>query len=397
MKKSTDRILTTHVGSLPRPIDLARTLLERDNGKQIDKAALDRRVRDSVLEVVAKQIELGVDIVNDGEHSKSNFAAYTIQRLSGFSPVDEEYFFSGKSRDMLAFGPVYEENKAMYAARPSRLAAPRRPQAFHCTGPIRYIGQNAVNTDIQNMKAALAKTPATEAFMTAVSPTTTAFLYPHHPHYKTDEEYDVALADALNEEYKTIVDAGFILQVDDPRLITLYDRQPDKSVADCRKQIRAHIEVINHALRGIPEEKVRFHTCYATNIAPRTGDLELKDYLDLMLLINAQGYTFEASNPRHDHEWAVFKEIKLPDHKVLIPGMVSHCVALVEHPELVAQRIERYASVVGRERVLASNDCGFATAGAHDEVHPLVAWAKTKALVEGAQIASERLWGRKAA
>jgi 5-methyltetrahydropteroyltriglutamate--homocysteine methyltransferase len=396
MKLSSDRILTTHVGSLPRPLDLAGALLDRDNGKKVDNAALNRRIHESILDIVAKQVELGIDVVNDGEHSKSNFAAYVAQRIGGLTSSEGNYFFGGKSRDMLAFEPVYEENRAMYAARPSRLAVTRRHQAYECTDPITFTGQTAVKADIDNMKAAFAKTPATECFMTALSPPMIISLYPNK-YYKSDTEYGFALADAMNVEFKMIVDAGFILQVDDPRLITLYDRQPETSLADYRKQATAYIEIINHSLKGIPEDKIRFHTCYSTNVAPRTGDLELKDYVDLMLTIKAQGYTFEAANPRHDHEWAVFKDVKLPEHKVVIPGMVSHCVALVEHPELVAQRIERYASVVGRERVLASNDCGFATAGAHDEVHPLVAWAKTKALVEGAQIASRRLWGRKAA
>jgi 5-methyltetrahydropteroyltriglutamate--homocysteine methyltransferase len=296
---------------------------------------------------------------------------------------------------MLEFGPVYEENRAMYGARPSRLATPRRHQAYVCTGPIRYIGHADVKADIDNLKAAMADKTAVEGFITALSPTNVANYYANR-YYKSYEEYSFALADAMNEEFKAIVNAGFILQIDDPRLITQYDRQPDKSMAECLKEIEANIEVVNHALKGIPEDKVRFHTCYSTNVAPRTADLELKDYVHLMLTIKAQGYTFEAANPRHDHDWAVFKDVKLPEHKVVIPGMVSHCVQLVEHPELVAQRIERYASVVGRERVIASNDCGFATAGAHDEVHPLVAWAKMKALVEGSQIASRRLWGRKA-
>jgi 5-methyltetrahydropteroyltriglutamate--homocysteine methyltransferase len=391
MKRSTDRIITSHVGSLPRPMDLLAALLDRENGKPYDAAALERDVRESVRAVVARQAELGVDVVNDGEHSKSNFAAYTGRRIGGFELTDKHFAVTTVSKDMLEFGPVYEENKVMCAARPSRLAVTRRHQSYVCTSPVFYKGQADVKADIDNLKAAMTKTPAVEGFMTALSATDVAGYYPNR-HYKTEEEYAFALADVMNQEYKAITDAGLILQIDDPRLITLYDRQASWSLAECRKWIQGQIEIINHSLRGIPEEKVRYHTCYSTNVAPRTHDLELKDYVDLMLTIKAGGYTFEAANPRHDHEWKVFEDVKLPDNKVVIPGMVSHCVQLVEHPELVAQRIERYASVVGRERVIASNDCGFATAGAHDEVHPLVAWAKMKSLAEGAEIASKRLW-----
>ena len=230
-----------------------------------------------------------------------------------------------------------------------------------------------------------------DVFMTAISPNNLEF-YHRNGYYPTDEQHLEALANAMNVEYRAIVDAGFVLQVDDPRMATHYNRTPDASIEECRRFIAQHVEAVNLALKGIPRERVRFHTCYSVNVAPRVHDMELRHYIDLMLRINAAGYTFEGANPRHDHEWTVWKDLKLPDHKVLIPGVVSHCVQLVEHPELVAQRIERYASVVGRERVIASNDCGFATAGAGDEVHPQVAWAKMKALVEGSRIASRRLW-----
>jgi 5-methyltetrahydropteroyltriglutamate--homocysteine methyltransferase len=211
--------------------------------------------------------------------------------------------------------------------------------------------------------------------------------------YPTDEQYLAALAEAINEEYRAIVAAGFLLQIDDPRLITHYNRTPGLSIEECRKFIALRVEAVNHALRGIPEDRVRFHTCYSVNVAPRVHDLELKHYVDLMLKIRAQAYSIEAANPRHEHEWQVWKDVKLPSGKVLIPGVVSHCVYQVEHPELVAERIERFASVVGRENVIAGNDCGFATSAAGDEVHPDVAWAKLKSLSEGARIASKRLWG----
>src|SRR6185503_6611572 len=217
-------------------------------------------------------------------------------------------------------------------------------------------------------------------------------MYFENRYYKTEEEYLFALAAAMRVEYKAVVEAGFVLQVDDPRLITHYNRMPDLSLADNRKFIELRVEVLNHALEGIPEDRVRFHTCYSINVAPRVHDLEMKHYVDLMLKVKAQGYSIEAANPRHEHEWSLWKEFKLPEHKILIPGVVSHCVYQVEHPELVAERIERFASVVGRERVIAGTDCGFATSRAGDELHPDVAWAKLKSLVEGAGIASKRLW-----
>jgi 5-methyltetrahydropteroyltriglutamate--homocysteine methyltransferase len=221
--------------------------------------------------------------------------------------------------------------------------------------------------------------------MTAISSTNLEMYFPNE-YYKSDEEYLVALADAMNEEYRAIVDAGFLLQIDDPRLITHYNRTPGLSLEDNRKFVALHVEMVNHSLRGIPEDRVRYHTCYSVH------DLELRHYVDLMLKIRAQAYSIEGANPRHEHEWKIWEEVKLPDGKILIPGVVSHCVYQVEHPELVAQRIERFAQVAGRENVIASNDCGFATSAAGDEVHPDVAWAKMQALVEGAEIASRRLW-----
>lgn len=393
MKISTDRILTSHVGSLPRPLDLFAMLQARDNGQLHDAPALLQRMAQSVEAVVARQVELGIDVIDDGEHSKSSFSAYTARRLSGFEPVAAPFGYAAQSRDMQAFAEVYAEQRAIYGARPSRIAAPRQPQAYACTGPIRYVGQADVQTDIANLKKAIAGKTVAEAFMTALSPNNVA-LYYENRYYKTEEEYLTAIADAMHEEYQAVIDAGFLLQVDDPRLATHYDRHPDIGVEECRRFIERSVEVVNHALRGLPEDRIRFHTCYSRNVAPRTHDFELKHYADLMLKIKAGGYSFEASNPRHEHEWVVWQDVKLPDGKILLPGVVSHCISLVEHPELVAQRIERFAGIVGRERVIASNDCGFATAGDHDEVHPLVAWAKLKSLVEGAEIASKRLWSQ---
>jgi len=260
-----------------------------------------------------------------------------------------------------------------------------------CAGPITCIGQAELKADIDNLKAALGATPAAETFITAISPTNLE-LYFANQFYPSDEDYLAALAQAMNQEYRAIVEAGFLLQIDDPRLITHYNRTPGMTIEECRKFIALRVEAVNHALEGIPEDRVRFHTCYSVNVAPRVYDLELRHYVDLMLRIKAQAYSIEAANPRHEHEWQVWQEIKLPPGKILIPGVVSHCVYQVEHPELVAQRIERFASVIGRDNVLAGNDCGFATSAAGDEVHPDVAWAKLAALVEGARIASKRLW-----
>jgi 5-methyltetrahydropteroyltriglutamate--homocysteine methyltransferase len=391
MRRSTDRILTTHTGSLPRPPELVGPLQAKDNRESYSEE-LAGMVRKSVFEVVRRQAATGIDVVGDGEHSKSSFTHYLGTRLSGLERAEKPYPAYGQTRDRLAFPGAYEEAKIMLAARPRpwpKLAAGLR--LFVCGGPIKYVGRQEVQTDIANLKAALGEVKVAEGFITALSPTNLEAFY-RNEYYPTQEEYLTALADAMHEEYQAIVDAGFLLQIDDPQLVTFYDRSPQLSIEDCRKFIALRVEVLNHALRGIPADRVRFHTCYSTNIAPRVSDLELKHYVDLMLKINAGAYSFEASNPRHEHEWAVWGEVKLPDGKVLLPGVVSHCVQLVEHPELVAQRLARFASVVGKENVIASTDCGFGTSAAGDDLHPDVAWAKLAALVEGARIATRQLF-----
>jgi 5-methyltetrahydropteroyltriglutamate--homocysteine methyltransferase len=391
MNRSSERILTTHCGSLPRPRELLGPLHAKDSGEPYDRDALAGRVRQSVTEVVRKQIELGIDVVDDGEHSKSSFATYARQRIGGLERTDRARARLGSvSRDALAFPAVYADMKVMFGARAAAAGRPQGMMALVCTGPITYIGNDELKADLANLKQALGGA-AREAFVTAISPTNLE-MYFANAFYSTNEEYLAALAEAMNQEYRAIVDAGFLLQIDDPRLITHYNRTPGLSVEDCRKFIASHIEVVNHALKGIPEERVRFHTCYSVNVAPRLHDLELKHYVDLMLTIKAQAYSIEAANPRHEHEWRVWEEVRLPPGKILIPGVISHCVYQVEHPELVAQRIERFAGAVGRENVIAGNDCGFATSAAGDEVHPDVAWAKLAALSEGARIASQRLW-----
>ena len=392
MKSSERRILTTHVGSLPRPRDLLQPLHARDSGEPYDAAALERSISAAISAVVRRQAELGLDIVNDGEHGRASFATYANTRIGGLERIMRPPRHVGKAtRDSMAFPAVYEEMRKMFAARRELTGKPEDAVSLVCTGPIRYIGQEQVKADIAHLKAATAGMPAEEAFVTAISPTNLE-MYFENRYYKSEEEYLFALAEAMGEEYRAIVDAGFVLQVDDPRLITHWNRVPDLGLEENRKFIEVRVEALNAALKGIPQERVRFHTCYSINVAPRVHDLEMKHYADLMLKVRAQAYSIEAANPRHEHEWQIWKDLKLPDDKILVPGVVSHCVYQVEHPELVAERIERFAGVVGRERVIAGTDCGFASARAGDEVHPDVAWAKLESLVEGARMATARLW-----
>src|SRR5579872_140913 len=393
MKRSDSRILTTHTGSLPRPSDLVEALNAKELGRNYDAHALAERVRRAIAEIVARQTATGLDIINDGEHSKVSWMAYARERLSGLEEIDSPVRFRGATRDSLAFPGAYEDMRVMFAARSSAIVAKRtvRPKAWVCSGPIAYVGQKELRVDIENLKAALKDAKAEDAFLTAISPSNLE-LYYENQYYRSGEEYLTALADAMRVEYQAIVDAGFVLQIDDPRMATHYNRTPDASVEDCQKFMALRIEALNYALRGIPPERIRFHTCYSVNIAPRVFDFELRHFIDLLLQVQAGAYVFEAANPRHEHEWELWRDTKLPDDKILIPGVVSHCIHLVEHPELVAQRLNRFASAVGRERVIAGTDCGFGTSGAGDEVHPDVAWAKLRALVEGAAIASAKLW-----
>jgi 5-methyltetrahydropteroyltriglutamate--homocysteine methyltransferase len=382
MRRSLERILTTHAGSLPRPDDLLALAQDR----AADPGALDARVRRAVGEVVAEQAACGLDVVSDGEMSKPSFVTYVTERLRGFTPSAEPGGLPwAGSKEVDAFPEFYSP-----ALRQSpNAAAPR----FACTGPITYVGQRQVQADVDNLKAALAGAGVEEAFIPAISPSNVEGRQ-KNLHYKTDEEYLFAIAEAMREEYRAIVDAGFLLQIDDPRLVTYYILNARSTVAECRAWAEIRVEALNHALRGLPRERVRFHTCYSINMGPRVHDMELKDIVDVILKVHAGAYSFEAANPRHEHEWSVWKDVKLPDDAVLIPGVITQSTVLVEHPELVAQRIERFASVVGRERVIAGADCGFATFAGSTEIHPRVAWAKLQALVEGARLATRRLWPR---
>lgn len=394
MQHSVGRTLTTHTGSLPRPPDLVALLNAKELGQPYDKAAFAARVQQAITEIVRRQVDTGIDVIGDGEHSKFNWMAYARARLTGLKEIDSPPRFRTATRDSIAFAGAYEDLKIMHAARSGALVAKRisRPKALICAEPIKYVGQDELRADLDNLKSAVAGLRHENVFVTAISPSNLE-LYYENRYYGSDEEYLAALSDAMRVEYLAIVNAGFVLQIDDPRMATHYNRAVAATVEDCRKFIAVRVEALNHALRGIAEDKIRFHTCYSTNIAPRVHDFELKHFVDLMLQVRAGAFVIEAANPRHEHEWQIWEEMKLPDDKILIPGVVSHCVHLVEHPELVAQRILRFAGVVGRDRVLAGTDCGFGTSGAGDEVHPDVAWAKLKALVEGARIASRKLWG----
>ena len=381
MQHSTKRILTTHAGSLPRPPDLLDMLAAKEQGQSVDEARRAARLPGAVKEIVQKQIELGIDIIDDGEYSKPSFVTYANERLSGFE-VDKEHRHRGPwegSREALSFPEFYAQGHV--GARQDRMV---------CTGPITYKGHALLKRDIKNLKAAIGNSRI-EAFMPAISPSNIEE-WQRNAYYKTSEEYIFAIGEAMHEEYKAIVDAGFLLQIDDPRLVSYYLVKPDASIAECRKWANQRVEALNHALRGIPPERVRHHTCYGINMGPRVHDMEVKHLLDIILKINAGAYSFEAANPRHEHEWKIWGNAKLPKDKVLIPGVISHSTVLVEHPELVAERIVKFASLVGKERVIAGSDCGFATFAGSKEVHPSIVWAKMQAMTEGARMASKELW-----
>jgi 5-methyltetrahydropteroyltriglutamate--homocysteine methyltransferase len=383
MKRSANRILTTHVGSLPRPPELLRMVLAKDRGEPYDEHALHDAMQRSVRAIVRRQAEAELDVIDDGEFGKPGFMHYVNQRLSGFEPVREAVPSPfAASRD-------YREFPEYYAAQPASPA--KKAPHMVCTGPVSYTGHALLAADIANLKAALAAVQVEEAFMPAVSPSNIEE-WQRNRHYRSDEEFVFAVAEAMREEYKAIVDAGLLLQIDDPRLVTRYNVTPDASVADCRKWAEVRVEALNHALRGLPRERIRFHTCYGINIGPRVHDMELKDVVDLILRVNAGAYSFEAANPRHEHEWTVWRDVKLPEGALLIPGVITQSGVVVEHPEAVAQRLERFAGVVGRENVIAGADCGFGTFAGADEIDERIVWAKLAALVQGARIASERLW-----
>jgi 5-methyltetrahydropteroyltriglutamate--homocysteine methyltransferase len=382
MKSSGDRILTTHVGSLPRPADLHAMNLARKRGEKVDDATYTARVRQAVSDIVKKQVEIGIDIVDDGEMSKPSFITYINERLSGFTvdTADRNQSPWVGSREVIAFPDFY---------RPQLANVHTKHTHFLCTGPIGYSGERALKTDLDNLKAALKNVDVTDVFVPSTSVSSIED-WNRNVYYKSDEEYLFALADAMGKEYRAIVDAGFLVQVDDPHLVTYYVTHPHLSMEECRKWIALRVDAINHALRGIPKEKVRFHTCYGINFGPRVHDIEVKHIVDILGRLNAGAFSFEAANPRHEHEWTVWRDAKLPDDVIMIPGMITQSNVMVEHPELIAQRLGRWVDAFGRERVIAGTDCGFASFAGNDEIHESIVWAKFDALVEGARIASKR-------
>jgi 5-methyltetrahydropteroyltriglutamate--homocysteine methyltransferase len=393
MRRSTDRIRTTHVGSIARLPQVVPLMHARERGQPYDLAAFNDAVRSAVDEVVQRQVQLGIDTVSDGEQGKSSFNNYINERLTGFER--REGTPSGAGRGSVAWSgsrerAVFPEFYEWYGRQVSEPLS--GGGVYVCTGPVAYRGQAAVQHDIAVVKAAALQAGADEVFMPAVAAATVAAARPNE-YYRTEGEYLQALADALQEEYQAIVDAGLVLQIDDPRLISEYTMAPEMDVAAWRKWAGTRVEAINHSLKDIPIDMVRFHTCYSIDIGPRESDLELKDIADVMLRVNTGAYSFEAANPRHEHEYHVWEQVKLPEGKVLIPGVISHTTHLVEHPELIAERISRYARIAGRENIIAGADCGFAaTARTEPEIHPTVAWAKLRALAQGARLASRQLW-----
>lgn len=380
---NTDRILTTHVGSLPRPAKLLEMMKAKLAGASYDPAAYEACIGEAVEETIAKQANAGLDILADGEMSKPGFFTYVRERLTGFEERPGERMNLFKA-EVAAFPDYYKE----YFRRAMTGGAVAAVKPIYCVGPITYRGQDLVARDIANLKAALSKQPHVAAFMPATAPSGVG----RNAFYKSDEEFFHALAEALRPEYLAIVDAGLLLQIDDPFLSDIFG-DPDLDDAARNKSADMYVEAINTSLRGIAPEKVRFHTCYGINDGPRIYEAALADVVGHMLKVNAGAYSFEGANCRHEHEYHLWETVKLPDGKALIPGVITHFGNVVEHPELIAERIARYAKLVGRERVIPGADCGFSSQACfHPEVHPTVMWAKFEALAEGARIASKRLW-----
>jgi 5-methyltetrahydropteroyltriglutamate--homocysteine methyltransferase len=378
MKRSTDRILTTHTGSLPRAADLTTQLEALDAGSLPDAAAFAARVRRAVSEVVRQQVEAGVDVVNDGEQGKVGYSTYVRHRLTGFG---------GQSR---VAGRADWADFPEAAARSEKLSTISRPT---CNGPIEWKDRTAVQTDTANLRAALQGVQPAEAFMTAASPGVIAHFL-RNEHYPTREAYLARLVEVMKEEYDAIHRAGFVLQVDCPDLaMSRHLAFAEMSNAEFLRIAEGNVEALNHALRDIPPDRMRLHLCWGNYEGPHHRDIPLREILPIALKARPQALSFEGANPRHEHEWVVFREVKLPDDRLIIPGVLDSTTNFIEHPELVAQRIVRYAEVVGRERVLAGSDCGFATfARSAPVVEPEIAWAKLRAMSEGARLASAQLW-----
>ncbi len=386
MKHSTDRILTTHAGRLDGPPEYREMITAMMSGKPADMEAFRPKVRSAIVDVLRKQAAAGIDVVSDGELGKIGFGGigYYGRRLSGLSTrklkPGEAAFMALQTGERIEFADFYKEMPFM--GSPSERTV--------CSGPIQYIGQEEVKQDLELFRAAFAEAgvKAEETFMCVLAPGWLEHFF-YNEHYASEEEYIFALADAIKHEYKAIVDAGFILQIDDPALPDTYDMiVPNPTIEDYRKFAAVRVEALNQALKGLPEDRVRYHICWGSWHGPHTHDLPLEHVVDLMLKIRAGAYSLEAANPRHEHEWKIWERVKLPEGKILIPGVVTHHTNVVEHPELVADRIIRYAGLVGRENVIGGTDCGMGF-----RVHPQIAWAKLKALAEGAALATKELWG----
>ncbi|MFM9972762.1 MAG: cobalamin-independent methionine synthase II family protein [Burkholderiales bacterium] len=390
MKRSTQRILTSHVGSLIRPPEVLDHLRAKQKRSGFNEDRFAATLKTTVAEVVKQQADVGIDIPSDGEFGKGiSWSQYALERLSGFErrpvkPGTPDPFARGVDRERFA------EFYAELDARDGRATI----SDSVCVGPIRYTGMSELQRDISNFKAAMALHGVEEGFLPVAAPSS---VIPDrkNEYYASDEKCLEAIAEAMRVEYKTIVDAGLILQLDDARAAVTYDRMvPPGTLRDFRKWVGMHVEVLNHALKGIPEDRVRYHVCWGSWPGPHVTDVPLKDIVDLILKVKAGAYVIEGANPRHEHEWHVWGDVKMPDSKILLPGVISHVTNVVEHPELVAERITRLAKHLGRERIIASTDCGFAQGPFHRRVHPSVMWAKFEALAAGAKIASDVLWKR---
>jgi 5-methyltetrahydropteroyltriglutamate--homocysteine methyltransferase len=388
MKRSTNRILTTHVGSLIRPPALQEFLRAKQAGKPYDEAAYQQCLTSSVAEVVRQQATAGIDVPSDGEFGKSiSWAQYALTRLSGFErrPIKREAVNPFKrGADRTKFADFYAELDKNEAVATTMEAI--------CTGPIAYNGQSELQRDIDNFKAALKNVKVEEAFLPVAAP---ASVIPDrkNEYYKNDEDLQVAIAAAMRTEYKMIVDAGFLVQLDDARSAVTYDRMvPPASFADYKTWLSQQIDILNHAIEGLPQDRIRYHVCWGSWPGPHVSDVPLKDIVDVLLRAKVGAFVIEGANPRHEHEWQVWKTAKLGAGQMLIPGVISHATNVVEHPELVAERIVRLAKVVGRENVIAGTDCGFAQGPFYRRVHPSIMWAKLEALSAGARLASKELW-----
>jgi 5-methyltetrahydropteroyltriglutamate--homocysteine methyltransferase len=388
MKRSSDRILTTHVGSLIRPAALQEFLRARQGGKAYDETAHQKCLTESVAEVVRQQAETGVDVVSDGEFGKSiSWSQYALERLSGF----ERRAIKSETANPFKRGADRTRFAEFYAELDAREGVATTTEAI-CVGPIKYTGQAELQRDIDNFKAALKAAKVEEAFLPVAAP---ASVIPDrkNEYYKSEEELQTAIAGAMRDEYKMIIDAGFLVQLDDARNAVTYDRMvPPATFADYKSWLAQQVEIINHAIEGLPQDRIRYHVCWGSWPGPHVSDVPLKEIVDLILKVKVGAYVIEGANPRHEHEWQVWKNAKLGAGQVLIPGVISHATNVVEHPELVSERIVRLAKIVGRENVIAGTDCGFAQGPFHRRVHPSIMWAKLEALVAGARLASKELW-----